>query len=255
MKKERMREPDDRAENIVCGRNAVIELLRSGRSTDKIVLAEGASEGSVSMIEAMAKSAGIPVVRADRNKLNALSCGANHQGVVAFTAGVEYVSVEDILKIAEERGQPPFVVLCDGIEDPHNLGAVIRSAECSGAHGVIIPKRRAAAITPVTVKSSAGACEHMAIAKVTNIAATVDLLKEKGLWIYAAEADGVSIYSQDMRGPAAFVMGGENTGVSHLVREKSDFTISIPMYGKVNSFNVSTAAAVILCEAAHQRNQ
>lgn len=251
----RERNEEKSPENIVVGRNAVIELLRAGRSVDKVMLAQGAGEGSVSMIEAMAKGAGIPVVRADKAKLASLSCGANHQGVIAFTAGVSYVSVDELFEIAERRGEAPFFVIADGIEDPHNLGALIRCAEGAGAHGVIIPKRRSAGMTPVVVKSSAGACEHMAIAKVTNLASTIDALKERGVWVYGAEADGISLYEQDMRGAAAFVMGSEGSGISHLIREKCDFILSIPMYGKVNSFNVSTAAAVILCEAARQRNQ
>ncbi len=243
------------AEHIVAGRTAVLELLRCGRSVDKILLAKGAGEGSISLIESTAREARIPVVRADRAKLSAVSRGANHQGVVAYTAGAVYVSLERILEIAAERGEPPFVVLSDGIEDPHNLGALIRCAEGAGAHGVVIPKRRSAALTPVTVKSSAGACEHLAIAKVSNLASTIDALKEGGLWVYGAEADGTPVYEQDLRGPAAFVMGSEGKGLSHLIRQKCDFILSIPMYGKVNSFNVSTAAAVILCEAARQRNR
>ena len=241
-------------ENLVMGRNAVIELLKSGRSVDKVMLAKGAGEGSVSMIEALAKGAGVTVVRVERQKLDNLCAGGNHQGVAALTAGVVYAEVSDILRIAEERGEPPFIVVCDGIEDPHNLGAVIRCAEGVGAHGVIIPKRRSAGITPVTVKSSAGACEHIAIAKVTNLASTIDDLKEKGVWVYGAEADGSVLYDTDLKGAAAFVMGSEGSGISRLIREKCDFMVRIPMYGHVNSFNVSTAAAVILCEAAKQRN-
>ena len=242
------------AGNVVAGRNAVIELLKSGRSVDKIFLADHA-EGSVKMIAAMAKQAGIPVVCSDKQKLNALCCGANHQGVVAFASEKDYVTLDDILQIAKERGEDPFLVIAEEIEDPHNLGALIRCAEGAGAHGVVIPKRRSAGITPVTVKSSAGATEHMAIARVTNIAAAIDALKEKGVWIYGAEADGVCLYDQALTGAAAFVMGSESGGLSRLVKEKCDFILSIPMYGKVNSFNVSTAAAVILCEAARQRNQ
>ena len=241
-------------EGIVFGRNAVSELLKSGRSVDKVIFADGAKTGSASVIEAMAKNAGIPVLRANKAKLDKLACGANHQGVVAMTAGVEYSTVDDILHIAEQRGEKPFILICDNIEDPHNLGALIRCAEGAGVHGVIIPKRHGCGITPTVEKASAGACEHMSIAKVTNIASTIDLLKERGLWIYGAEADGTNLYETSLAGSAAFVVGSEGSGISRLVREKCDFTISIPMYGKINSFNVSCAGAVIMCEAAKQRN-
>lgn len=241
-------------ENTVIGRNAVTELLKSGRSVDKLMIASGSDTGSITVIEAMARSAGIPVLHVQRAKLDSLSGGANHQGVVAMAACAEYCTVDDILAIADERGEAPFIMICDNIEDPHNLGALIRCAEGAGVHGVIIPKRHGCGITPVVEKCSAGACEHMAIAKVTNIAVTVDELKKRGIWVYAAEADGASLYETQLTGPAAFVMGSEGYGVSRLVREKCDFTISIPMHGKVNSFNVSCAGAVILCEAAKQRN-
>ena len=243
------------AENAVCGRNAVTELLRSGKSVDKIFIANGAGEGSIRLIEALARSLGVPVVRCDKGKLESLCGGVATQGVAALTAGTEYVTVDDILRVAEERGESPFIVICDGVEDPHNLGAIIRCAEGAGAHGVIIPKRRSSSVTPAAVKASAGAAEHMAVAKVSNLASTLDALKEKGIWTYAAEAGAQSVYDTDMTGPIAVVMGGEDSGVSRLLLEKCDFTVSIPMYGKVNSFNVATAAAVILCEAAHKRNQ
>lgn len=245
----------DISENTVIGRNAVTELLKSGRSVDKLMIASGSETGSITVIEAMARSAGIPVMHVQRAKLDALSGGANHQGVVAMAACAQYCTVEDIFSIAKERGEDPFIVICDNIEDPHNLGALIRCAEGAGVHGVIIPKRHGCGITPVVEKCSAGACEHMAVAKVTNIAVTVDELKKRGVWIYAAEADGSDLYETALTGPAAFVMGSEGSGVSRLVREKCDFTISIPMHGKVNSFNVSCAGAVILCEAAKQRNR
>lgn len=245
---------DNLTEGVVVGRNAVTELLKSGRSVDKVIFAEGAKTGSASVIEAMARSAGIPVLRANKAKLDKLAGGANHQGVVAMAAGVEYSTVDDILSIASGRGEEPFILICDNIEDPHNLGALIRCAEGAGVHGVIIPKRHGCGVTPTVEKASAGACEHMAIAKVTNIASTVDMLKERGLWIYGAEADGSNVYETSLTGPAAFVVGSEGSGLSRLVREKCDFMISIPMYGKVNSFNVSCAGAVIMCEAAKQRN-
>ena len=180
--------------------------------------------------------------------------GLNHQGVIAYAAAKEYVTVDKILAIAEERGEPPFVLVLDGIEDPYNLGAVIRTAECAGVHGVIIPKRRSASLTAAVEKTSAGALEHMAIARVPNLTAAVEELKEKGLWIYAAEAGGQPLHSTSMTGAVAVVMGGEGTGVSQLLRSKCDFTVSIPLCGKINSLNVSAAAAVVLYEVRNQRD-
>ncbi len=242
------------AEGIVYGRNQVRELLKSDRAVDKIYLRKGDREGSVLQIIAMASEKGIPIVDVEREKLDQLCGGGNHQGVAAMAAEKEYCEIADILKIAEERGEKPFIVILDGVEDPYNLGAVVRCAECAGAHGVIIPKRRAAGLTPAAAKSSAGALEHMAVAKVVNIAAAIDELQEAGVWVYAAEADGDDLYGVDMDRAAAFVFGSEGRGVSRLVCEKSDYKVSIPMYGKVNSMNVSTAAAVVLTEAARQRH-
>lgn len=242
------------SEGIVYGRNQVRELLKTERAVDKIYLRKGDREGSVLQIIAMASEKGIPIVDVEREKLDSLCGGGNHQGVAAMAAEKEYCEVADILKIAEERGEQPFIVILDGVEDPYNLGAVIRCAECAGAHGVIIPKRRAAGLTPAAAKSSAGALEHMAVAKVVNIASAIDELQEAGVWIYAAEADGDELYGVDMDRAAAFVFGSEGRGVSRLVCDKSDYKISIPMYGKVNSMNVSTAAAVVLTEAARQKH-
>ena len=239
---------------VTVGRNAVRELLRSGRAVDKIYVKSGSREGSVVVIVAEAISRGIPIVETDQNKLDRIACGENHQGVVAMAAGKEYSTVEDILEIARARGEKPLIVVSDGIEDPHNLGAVIRCAECAGAHGIIIPKRRAVGITPVVVKCSAGAIEHMAVARVTNLATTLKDLKEQGIWIFAAEAGGEAYYETDFDVPAAIVFGSEGDGVSRLVKERSDFTVSIPMYGLVNSLNVSTASSVILCHAARMRH-
>lgn len=245
------REPD---ENVIFGRNAVRELLESGRDVDKIFISDGEREGSINLILGIAAERGIPILERDRTKLDELAAGAKHQGVVAIAAERNYSTVEEILAYAHERGEPPFIVLCDGIEDPHNLGAIIRTAECCGVHGVIIPKRRAVGLTSTVGKSSAGALEHMRVAKVTNLATTLDELKERGLWAYAADMDGSDYHSTDMRGGAVIVMGSEGFGISRLVKEKCDFTVSIKMYGFVNSMNVSCAAAVILTEAARQRN-
>jgi len=251
-----VQENDTRAVNpgVTIGRNAVRELLRSGRAIDKIYVKSGSREGSVVVIVAEAISRGIPIVETDQNKLDRIADGGNHQGVVAMAAGKEYSTVDDILAIAAARGEKPLIVVSDGIEDPHNLGALIRCAECAGAHGIIIPKRRAVGLTPVVVKCSAGAVEHMAVARVTNLATTLKELKEAGIWIFAAEAGGEAYYDADFDLPTAIVFGSEGDGVSRLVKERSDFNVSIPMYGLVNSLNVSTAASVILCHAARVRH-
>ena len=241
-------------ECVISGRNAVKELLASGRDIEKIYVQSGEREGSVNLLIGMAAERKIRIVDADRRKLDELTFGARHQGVVAIAAERNYSTVDDIFAYAEERGEKPFVVVLDGVEDPHNLGAVIRSAECCGVHGVIIPKRRAVGLTTTAVKASAGAAEYMRVAKVTNIAATLDELKERGLWVFAADMGGDSYYDTDMTCAAAVVMGSEGFGISRLVKEKCDITVSIPLYGNVNSMNVSCAAAVILAEVARQRN-
>ncbi len=205
-------------------------------------------------IVAEARKKHIPISEVAQEKLDQLARGANHQGVVAVAAEREYTDIDGILKIAAQREELPLVVVADSIEDPHNLGALIRCAECAGAHGVIIPRRRSAGLTPVVSKASAGALEHMAIAKVPNIAQTVMELKKRGLWVFVSEAGGTPYYDADFRVPAAIVFGSEGAGVAKTVREKSDFTVSIPMYGKVNSLNVSTAASVILCHVARMQH-
>ncbi len=237
---------------LVVGRNAVRELLKSNREIDKILVQRGEREGSIVVLVAMAIEKGIPVVETDKSKLDSLSSSAPHQGIIAMASEKEYCSVEDILNIAKERGEAPLIVIADGITDPHNLGALIRCAEGAGAHGIIIPKRRSTGLTPVVSKASAGAIEHMAIAKVANISNTIRYLKDNGLWIFAAEAGGKPYYETDFKGPCGLVFGSEGNGVSQIVIDNSDALTSIPMYGKVNSFNVSTAASVILCEAARQ---
>ena len=245
----------DYENGAVIGRNAVRELLRSDRAIDKIMVQRGERTGSIVVLVAEAIERGIPVIEVEKPKLDAMSGFAPHQGVIALAAEKEYCSVEDILDVAKERGEDPLIVICDGITDPYNLGAIIRCAECCGAHGLIIPKRRAVGLTPLVTKASAGAIEHLAIAKVTNIAATVEQLKKQGVWIYAAEAGGTDLYATNLQGPCAIVLGSEGNGVSQLVRKTCDGVISIPMYGKVNSFNVSTAAAILLAEAARQHHK
>lgn len=246
--------PASAPENVVAGRNAVRELLKSGRSVDKLFVRSGDREGSITVIVAEAIRMGIPVIEVENSKLDTMTFGAHHQGVAAMAAEKQYVDVETIVEIARERGEKPLIVVADGIQDPHNLGAIIRCAECAGAHGIILPKRHAVGLTPVVATASAGALEHMAVAKVQNIASTLEKLKELGLWIFTAEADGVPYYETDWNVPAAVVLGSEGEGVSRLVRERSDFVVSIPMYGQVNSLNVSTAASVILCHAARMQH-
>lgn len=240
-------------EGSISGRNAVRELLSGGRDIDKIFVARGDRNGSIVTLVAEAIERRIPVVEVDRKRLDAM-CGHNrHQGIVAMAAETDYSTLDDVFARAAEMGEPPLIVIADEIEDPHNLGALIRCAECAGAHGLIVPKRRAVGLTSVVAKASAGAIEHLPIVKVTNLASTIDELKDKGLWLYAADMDGSPYYDTDWKGACAIVLGSEGFGISRLVKEKCDFVVSIPIYGKVNSMNVSTAAAVILCEAAKQR--
>jgi len=246
---------EETSSSIVFGRNAVLELLRGDVKPEKILMKSGQREGSAKVIEALAKKNGIPVIDTPNNKLDSLSNSGNHQGVVAVCSEKEYCSVEDILQVARDRGEKPFVVVADGIEDPHNLGAIIRSAECAGVHGIIIPKRRCCTITPTVAKSSAGALAHMAIAKVSNLSSTIDELKEAGLWIFAAEAGGQPYDECDTNCPVCLILGSEGNGVSHLLKEKSDFILSIPLYGKVNSLNVSAAGAVLMFEIAKNQRK
>ncbi len=243
-------EPD---ECTVFGRNAVKELLACGRDIEKIFIQSGEREGSVNLLIGIASERKIPIVEVEKTKLDDLSFGARHQGIVAIASERNYSSVDEILEYAEQRGEKPFIVILDGVEDPHNLGAIIRSAECSGVHGIIIPKRRAVGLTSTAAKASAGAIEYMRVAKVTNLAMTIDELKEKGLWIYAADMGGEPYYETDMTGAVALVLGSEGFGISHLVKEKCDFTVSIPLLGMVNSMNVSCAGAVIMADVARQK--
>ncbi len=240
-------------ENIIIGRNAVRELLMGGRDVERLYITSGEREGSINQLLGIAAERGIQITECNRAKLDSIAEGGRHQGIIAIAAERNYSSIDDILAYAEERGEPPFIVICDGVEDPHNLGAIIRSAECMGVHGVIIPKRRAVGLTATVGKASAGALEHMRVAKVTNLASTIEELKERGVWIYGADMDGSVHYKTDMKGAAAIVLGSEGFGISRLVKEKCDFIVSVPLYGRVNSMNVSCAAAVILAECARQR--
>ena len=248
--------PDNEIKNeIVEGRNAVIEALRAGRAIDKIFIAKGDVDKTLGHIASKARDKGIVVVECDRKKLDFMSQTHAHQGVIALCAVREYCTVEDIFAVAEERGEKPFVIVCDEISDPHNLGAIIRSAECAGAHGVIIPKRRSAGLTAIVDKASAGAAEHMAIARVPNIPAAIKELKDRGLWVYGTAADGQSdLWHTDFTGSVALVIGSEGDGMGRLVRESCDFIVSLPMKGQVSSLNASAAAAIVMYEVLRQRS-
>lgn len=246
-------EQHHRGEGIIAGRNAVKEALRSGRAVDSILLARGNRNGALTGIVAVAKEKGILIKEVDPKKLDYLCAGAPHQGIAAMAAAREYASVEDILALAEQRREPPFVLVADALEDPHNLGAIIRTAECAGAHGVIIPRRRAVGLTYAVGKASAGAVEYVPVARVTNIAATLDNLKDRGLWVYGADLSGDCWCQADLTGPIALVIGSEGTGMSRLVREKCDGVLTLPMRGKIASLNASVAAGVMMYEIARQR--
>ena len=246
--------PQAEADGIIEGRNAVIEALRSGETIDKIYLAKGETDKTLGHIASRAREKGIVVVEADRRKLDGMSRTHAHQGVIALAAMREYVTVQSLLDTAEEKGEAPLLVVCDEISDPHNLGAILRTAECAGAHGVIIPKRRSAGLTAVVAKTSAGAVSHLPVARVANLPSLLKRLKEEGLWIFGSAADGTtSLYAADLKGPAALVIGSEGSGMSRLVSETCDFLVRIPMRGKLNSLNASAAAAILLYEALRQR--
>lgn len=240
-------------EDKIIGRNPVLEAIKAGRSIDKILIKKGKYEGAVIPVVKKAKEAGIIIQEVDRARLDALAEGGNHQGVIAYVSAHDYVSVDDILKKALDKGEAPFVIICDKITDPHNLGAIIRTANCAGAHGVIIPKRSSAGLNSVVAKTSAGAVEYTGVARVTNIADTIEKLKKQGMWIAAADMDGQEMYSVDLKGSLGIVVGSEGEGVSRLVKEKCDFIVSIPMHGEISSLNASVAAGVLMYEALRQR--
>ena len=242
------------SDGIIEGRNAVIEALRAGERIDKIYLQKGETDKTLGHIASRARAAGVVVVEADRRKLDAMSRTHAHQGVIALAAVREYVSVESILSAAAEKGEPPLIVVCDEISDPHNLGAVIRTAECAGAHGVVIPKRRSAGLTAVVAKTSAGAVAHMPVARVPNIPSLLKDLKKRGVWVFGTAASGdTELYEADLKGPAAVVIGSEGSGMTRLAMENCDVLVRIPMRGRLNSLNASAAAAILLYEAVRQR--
>ncbi len=240
-------------EGLIIGRNAVIEALKSGREIDTLLVSKGERSGSMGRIVGECRERGVTVKEVDSRKLDRLCGNANHQGVAAYAAVHEYSTVEDMLKKAEEKGEAPFIIICDEIEDPHNLGAIIRTADACGAHGVIIPKRRGVSLTYAVGKVSAGAVEYVPVARVPNLPSAIDDLKKKGFWIYAADMGGKMWNEQDYSGPAALVVGSEGSGLSRLVKEKCDFTVSLPMKGKINSLNASVAAGILMYEIAKNR--
>ena len=238
------------------GRNALTEALKSGRTIDKVFIASGETDRGLQRLAAQAKEAGAVVVPVDRRKLDAMSATHSHQGVIALAAAREYSTIDDILQEAADRGEPPLIIICDELSDPHNLGAILRSGECAGAHGVIIPKRRSVGLTAVVAKTSAGAVEYMKVARVTNINAAMEELKEKGVWIFGNAAEGsVPMYKADLTGPTAIVIGSEGDGMSRLVQKNCDVTVHIPMKGRITSLNASAAASILLYEAVRQRLQ
>lgn len=239
-------------EGLLIGRNPVMEALKSGRGITKLMVLRDA-EGSVKKILGMAHDKNIPVQTVERAVLDRAAYGGPHQGVVAHVSDYEYSEVSDMLELAAERNEPPFIIILDGIEDPHNLGAIIRTADAAGAHGIIIPKRRAAAVTATAEKAAAGAASYVHVARVTNISQTIEDLKKEGVWIAAVDMDGDIYTEADFTCPIAFVTGSEGSGISRLVKEKCDFCVSIPMKGGVNSLNASNAAAILMYEAVRQR--
>ena len=241
------------AENILEGRNALTEALASGRAIDKVFIAEGSTDRALARLAAQAKQAGAVVVETDRRKLDQMSATGAHQGVIAMVAAHSYATLDDILNRAKERGEAPLIVICDELSDPHNLGAIIRTAECAGAHGVVIPKRRSVGLTAIVGKASAGALEYVPVARVANLPACMEELKRRGVWIYGADMDGSPWCEADFTGPTALVIGSEGFGMGRLVKEKCDFIISLPMKGNITSLNASVACGVMAYEVARQR--
>lgn len=241
---------DDKKPDLLIGRNAVTEALKSDREIDTLILMRNNNNPALSRLASMAKEKGAVVKEVDSKKLDFMCGGANHQGVAAYVAAHEYASVEDIFAYAEEKGEAPFIVVCDEIEDPHNLGAIIRTAECAGVHGVIIPKRRSASLNFTVGKTSAGALEYMRVARVSNLASTIDELKEKGCWVYGADMDGTDYKKTDFTGAVVLVIGSERKGIGKLIRQKCDAIVSLPMKGNINSLNASVAAGILMYEVS-----
>ena len=244
---------NESSDELLIGRNPISEALSSGRPIIKIMVAKGQTSGPAVEIAAKAKKAGIPVQEVERKKLDYMTGGAAHQGVAALCAMKEYAEIGDILDAARQRGEAPFIIILDEIEDPHNLGAIIRSAECAGAHGVIIKKRHAAGLTYTVAKAAAGALEYVPVARVNNISEAIEQLKEQNIWVYGADMDGADYRCTDFSGGAALVIGNEGKGLSRLVREKCDVIVSLPMKGRINSLNASVAAGILMYKIAEKR--
>lgn len=248
-----MQNNEEKSGNIICGRNPVLEAVRSGREIDRLLVAHGVSGGSVTAIIAKCRAKGILIKEVSPQKLDYYCGGANHQGVAVMFAAQEYATVGDILASAEERNEKPFIIICDEIEDPHNLGAIVRTAEACGVHGIIIPKRRSASLNATVAKAASGALEYMPVARVTNIASTIDELKSRGIWVFGADMDGEDYTKTDFDIPCAIVIGNEGSGIGALTAKKCDKIISLPMFGKINSLNASVAAGVLMYEAVRKR--
>lgn len=242
-------------EDMVAGRNAVMEALKGSRSVNKLMIANGSTEGSIKEIIAVAKEKGIIIQYWDRSKLDSIARGIRHQGVLAQVAPVQYAELDDILQVAKDRNEPPFIVLLDELEDPHNLGAILRTADAAGVHGVLIPKHRSCPLSATVAKTSAGAVEHVPVARVGNLVQTIKKLKQEGLWVAAADMDGKDYYDTDLTGPLLLIIGSEGQGVGRLVKEQCDFVVRIPMVGKINSLNASVAGSILMYEAMKQRHK
>lgn len=242
-------------EDMVAGRNAVMEALKGSRSVNKLMIANGSTEGSIKEIIAVAKEKGVNIQYWDRSKLDSIARGIRHQGVLAQVAPVQYAELEDILQVAQDRNEPPFIVLLDELEDPHNLGAILRTADAAGVHGVLIPKHRSCPLSATVAKTSAGAVEHVPVARVGNLVQTIKKLKQEGLWVAAADMDGKDYYDTDLTGPLLLIIGSEGQGVGRLVKEQCDFVVRIPMVGKINSLNASVAGSILMYEAMKQRRK
>lgn len=242
-------------EDMVAGRNAVMEALKGSRSVNKLVIANGSTEGSIKEIIAVAKEKGVNIQYWDRSKLDSIARGIRHQGVLAQVAPVQYAELEDILQVAKDRNEPPFIVLLDELEDPHNLGAILRTADAAGVHGVLIPKHRSCPLSATVAKTSAGAVEHVPVTRVGNLVQTIKKLKQEGLWVAAADMDGKDYYDTDLTGPLLLIIGSEGQGVGRLVKEQCDFVVRIPMVGKINSLNASVAGSILMYEAMKQRHK
>lgn len=242
-------------EDMVAGRNAVMEALKGSRSVNKLMIANGSTEGSIKEIIAVAKEKGVNIQYWERSKLDSIARGIRHQGVLAQVAPVQYAELEDILQVAKDRNEPPFIVLLDELEDPHNLGAILRTADAAGVHGVLIPKHRSCPLSATVAKTSAGAVEHVPVARVGNLVQTIKKLKQEGLWVAAADMDGKDYYDTDLTGPLLLIIGSEGQGVGRLVKEQCDFVVRIPMVGKINSLNASVAGSILMYEAMKQRRK